>query len=131
MILLVNEAVNAFVRDKEQYVIHRAPGGVDVGTTIHGFYVATDVGKKFLLLDGARGVIFGREELFVMGDREFHVHVQAFAFGEVEGEVRSVGAFSGLFVVIFPLQHAEQIEDVLNHALAPLAASLAAGKNLT
>ena len=92
--------------------------------------MAADVGKELFLLGSTRGFVFGREKLFVMGDRKFHVHVQAFTFGEVKCEVRPVATFSGLFVEIFSLQHSKQIEDIFNHPFAPLAAGLAAGKNL-
>ena len=54
----------------------------------------------------------------------------AFVFREIKCKIRPAGSFLSLLRVVFPLQHSEQVQNILHHSLAPLSAGLAAGKDV-
>ncbi len=67
----------------------------------------------------------------VVVDRELDVHVQHAALGQQEGDVGDAAAgHAGLAAVVDALDQAGHAQDVVGHALAPLAAGLGAGQRL-
>ena len=130
MIFLIDKTVDAFIGDKDQYIIYRAACRIDVGPAIHRLYMTADGREKLFFFIGARTLILRGQKAVVLWDGVHGVHVSPFAFGQVKSEIRSITALSFLFVKVDAFNQAEQIQDVFHHPLPPLTARLAPGENL-
>ena len=111
---------------------HDEPRPVEVVALRELAHLQPHVAQELLTLTAAL-VVGGRVEVAqVGGERELHVHVQHVAFREQEREVgdRPAALDRGLLLVVDVLDEAGEPQHVFGHALAPLAARLAAGERL-
>src|ERR1700737_422986 len=132
VVLLVDEGVELLVGDEQQDKVDRAAPGVDVVAVAEladpGPHVAEEVVAVPLALEVGGGVA----EPDVVVERELDVHVQQQVVGQEERVVGdpAAGVEGPLLAVVDVLDEPGEAEDVLGHALAPLAPGLGAGQRL-
>jgi hypothetical protein len=124
-------AQTALVRDEQQHLVERGVGVDVAGAGRELLHPTAHVAEERLGVEVALGVGGGLEVAQVVVDRELDVHVQHPPAGQEEGDVgdRAPGD-AGLLAVGDAFDHARQAQDVVGHALAPLAARLGAGQGL-
>ena len=128
--MLPDEGEHALVGDEEE---EEPDGGLGVGVVPAGElpHASADVLQEGGAEARALDVGVAVEVAQVVVDRELDVHVEHAALGQEEGEVGHGAGGDGLLLpVVDALGEADEPQDVLGHALAPLAPSPRAGERL-
>jgi len=129
-VVLLDEAGELFVGNEQKHHID----GVVVGGVVTDRQLRhpmADVAEERLPVALTVEVGVGLDEADVVVEGELDVHVTDLAGGQEEGEIGDSPAVGPpLLAVVHPVDHPRQLQDVVGHALTPLAPRLGARQRL-